>query len=331
MRIRPVIALSVAGLAAAIMVMPSSAGASPASSAATAHQDHSTEWRPGHKLPHIPKGDWLVAWPTTKVLKTLTPGETVPTVHIKTGLSRRQEIKRYKHLENTNGLVNVELERAGHSSGSNSPKAAPCRPSPWQFLGPVGQKAATVAQSYSTIPNVTQKFTYGHGQSTTIAAGLGISTGSGSFGESGTTEVDSYGTWKFTPQYGRSFNHWRTYFEWGLYEQHTTGLCGGVKVYQLEPYQWNGGSAWIHPTGAPNAPNCVPAHRLDAFTGGNTTASTIKFGFEVLGLKGSVQTGYDTNAQIEIDYHLAKGQKAQACGTTGAPESGDPGVLVASK
>jgi hypothetical protein len=68
-----------------------------------------TEWRPGTPLPKLPSGYVVVAWPPSQVLSKLKPGQTVPVVLVKPG-TRAQEIKRYKHLENSAGIVNVELE-----------------------------------------------------------------------------------------------------------------------------------------------------------------------------------------------------------------------------
>jgi len=328
MRSRRVVALALASLAATLMIVPASAGASSVSAAA-AHRARSIEWRPGSRLPKVPKDFWLVAWPSPQVLKKLKAGQTVPVVHVKPG-TKAAEIRRYKHLENRAGIVNLELEPTGQSS-ANGAKAAPCHASPWVFEGAIGKEAATVAQSYSTIPNVTQYFTYGTGQSSTVEVGISVSGEDGTFGESGTMSVATDNSWGFTPQQNRSFNHWQTYFEWGLYYSHTTGLCGNIQSYVEQPYQVDGGSNYVHPSGAPKAVFCVPAHRKDSVSGRNTAAATIKAGFDVLGFEGSVQTGYTKTGEITIRFHLARGQKAQACGTVNYPLSPDPGVLVASK
>jgi hypothetical protein len=70
---------------------------------------HFMEWRPGSPLPKVPSGYLMVAWPPSQVLSKLKPGQTVPVVTVKPG-TKAQEIRRYKHLENSAGIVNLELE-----------------------------------------------------------------------------------------------------------------------------------------------------------------------------------------------------------------------------
>jgi hypothetical protein len=73
----------------------------------------SVRYRPViHALPHVPKGYKLIAWPPSQVLKDLKSGQTVNVVAVKKG-TKAQEIRRYKHLENKAGIVNLELRFSG--------------------------------------------------------------------------------------------------------------------------------------------------------------------------------------------------------------------------
>jgi hypothetical protein len=269
----------------------------------------------------------LVAWPPAKVLKKLKPGQTVPVVKVKRG-TKAQEIRRYRHLEKTAGIVNLQLEP--DRAGSNTPDSPGdfCYPRPPVFVKRVASKAATVAQSYSTITGVTQHFTYGEGQSSSIEFGTSATGESGTFGGSGTVSVSTEGGWKFTPQAGRTFTWWRTYFEWGLF--YVGNSCSFLDYYESEPFQWNGGSDYKHPASAPKATFCVPAHGVDVFHTNDSTASTVGGGFYVLGLKGTVQTGYSQTAEISFDFHLRPAVARRMCGTKNDPGT-SPGVLVARK
>jgi len=60
------------------------------------------------------------SWPSTRA-QNLTSGQAAPVVRVKTGLTRRQEIRRHKHLGNQGGIVNLELTFSGKVSGSNMP------------------------------------------------------------------------------------------------------------------------------------------------------------------------------------------------------------------
>jgi len=337
MRIRPAIALSAAALFAWITIVPASAGTSVAAgyaAFAAKHQSHYLEWRPGHRLPHIPTGYKLVAWPPSQVLKNLKPGQSVSLVSIRKG-TRAQEIRRYKHLENKGGIVNLELRYSGKVKGANGAKAVVCLPEKPVFEQQLAEKHIIVAQSYSTIPNVTQSFHYGGGATSTFTVGISGSGDFGTFSAEGTTGVAAYTSWDFTPSHGRAFNHWRTDFQWASYYEQWAGaptVCKYFDHYTDQPYQWDGGNYSNQASGAPNAPFCERVKRVDTITKKDSKASTIKAGFDIGGFSGSVQTGYSQDASIKFHFHLAKHQKAQLCGTVNKPGaiSPGPGVLVAS-
>ena len=127
----------------------------------------------------------------------------------------------------------------------------------------------------------------------------------------------------FATQYNRSFNHFQTYFEWGKY--FVPNSCSVLDGYETKPYQWNAGTNYVHPSGAPGATHCTPEHNGDHFLKASTTASTFSVGFSVLGFSGTAQTGYTTSA--EIYFHF--GSTSQLCGVNNTPPN-NPGVLVAS-
>jgi len=336
-RIRPALALaaavlSAAALSASTLTAPSAASTSPASALAK-HKPRGMEWRPGAKLPKVPKGYKLVAWPPPPVLKKLRSGETVPVVKVKLDLSRRQEIRRYGHLENSAGIVNLELEpdvKAGAEAESlGAPKGFGCVPGLPKFEKRVGAVPTTVMQSYSTISHMTQKFTYGNAQSTSFSLGFSATGSDGTFGISGDASVSTYGSQDFTPELDRSFNHWQTYFEWGLY--FVDNSCSQLDYYEDMPFQWNSGSNYYHPASAPKATFCSPFHAKDKFHKFTSQASTIKGAFDALGFKGSAQTGYTHTAEISFIFSWPRGTpRLQLCGTVNDPGA-DPGVIVASR
>jgi len=142
---------------------------------------------------------------------------------------------------------------------------------------------------------MTQTFTCGSGQSSSLGVGVSSSGGKGSFSASGTTSVSTTDSQGFAPQHGRSFNQFQTYFEQGKYKVYNS--CPQLDYYLTMPYQWNGGTNYVHPSGAPGATHCTPEHTGDTFTKKTTTASTLSAGFTVaaLAFTGSART--DTRAQ----------------------------------
>ena len=136
-------------------------------------------------------------------------------------------------------------------------------------------------------------------------------------------DQDRYAQQGYKPQTGRSFNHFQTYFEWGRY--YVVNSCPQLDGYESQPFQWNAGTNYVHPSGAPGATHCTPFHPGDHFTKANTTATTLSNGFTVVGFTGTAQTGYTNTASISFDWSV----NAQLCGANGTPPN-SLGVLVSS-
>jgi hypothetical protein len=303
--------LSVASLAGA-------AAAVPAQAATSAARPSFVPWKVGTPLPKVPSGYKLMAWPPSQVMSHIKVGQKVPWVAVVIR-ETRAAARTYRSLENSAGFVNLELV----------PEPRDCVPSLPQFKKNEGSHAATVMQSYSTIRGVTQSFSYGNGQSSSLGVGVSQSGAAGSFTASGTVSQSTDATQAFNPQHGRSFNHFQTYFEWGKY--YIGNSCPQLDGYETMVYQWNAGTHYVHPRGAPRATFCTPEHRGDKFTQSNTKATTLSAGFTVTPLKftGSAQTGYSATASIEFEYTHHAPRNDKLCGEKNTPPN-KPGVLVAS-
>ena len=156
----------------------------------------------------------------------------------------------------------------------------------------LGQTLIDVMQSYSTIVEADQYFTYGSGQSSSLGVGISVSGNPGTFSGSGVASVSTDAAQEFAIQYNRSFNHFQTEFEIGKYFQSDT--CPQLDRYLTKPYQWNGGTGYNHPSGAPSATHCVPESTNDHFIKSTTSASSFSIGYTapILNFGGSAQTGY---------------------------------------
>jgi len=303
--------LSVACLAGAAAVFPAQA-------ATSTSRPYFVPWKVGTPLPKVPAGYKLMAWPPSQVMGHIKVGQKVPWVAVAVR-GTRAAARAYRSLENSAGFVNLELV----------PEPRDCVPSYPKFKKNEGSHPATVLQSYSTIRGVTQSFTYGNGQSSSLGVGVSPSGGAGSFTASGTVSQSTDASQGFDPQHGRSFNHFQTYFEWGKY--YVVNSCPQLDYYETMVYQWNAGTHYVHPRSAPGAPHCTPEHPGDKFTQSNTTATTLSAGFTVTSLKftGSAQTGYSATACIEFEYTHHAPRNDELCGEKNTRRN-KPGVLVAS-
>jgi hypothetical protein len=278
---------------------------------ATSHAAHPLPyfviWKPGTPLPHVPTGYHLLAWPPQQVLGHLKVGQNVPVVKVNTAHPLRGV------RANPAGLVNLELVPDLRASGCAPPV----------FKKDLGQHPGNVMQSYSYI-NTTQTFTYGDDQSTDFGVGLSASGDDGTFSADGHTSVSTTDSQGFAPQKGASNNHFQTYFEIGKYTQSCFAPWGTWTNHLVMPYQWNGGTNYVHPNYIPPATHCVPEHKGDSFTKHTTTATTFKVGYTVEAFNGTAQTGYSNTASIKFVFH----QRGVLCGHTGPPAH-KPGFLEA--
>jgi hypothetical protein len=242
------------------------AAASSASTTPVLHMPLSWHWRPGAPLPRVPAGYKLMAMPSQATLANLKPGQSAPETAI-SAASYRANATQYQRLENPAGLVNLEAVYS----------PLDCLPTSLSFVSDIHSEVASVAQSYSTISGMTQSFTYAVGQTTNIELGISETGDYGSWtgtGNTGWSTTDSPGSQQdFTNQTGVNFVHWRTYFEWGKFKQNDT--CASDVYYQTQPYQWNAGTAYVHPSGASGASYCEPESSGAKFHKNSATASTL--------------------------------------------------------
>jgi hypothetical protein len=108
----------------------------------------------------------------------------------------------------------------------------------------------------------------------------------------------------------------------GKYE--VKNSCPQLDYYQVQAYQWNAGTSYEHPAGAPGAAHCEPESSDAKFHKNSATAATFNVGFSVQGVGLMAQSGYTTSLQITFIYS----QPGQICGTNNdAPEAA---IAVAS-
>lgn len=305
MRFRLGAALCASALAATVIVP------AVAANAASTPTPYFMTWKPGTTLPAVPAGYKLVA--LAPQAKTLATGHDLTMTPVSRSLAKRQP-GAYSAYENKAGVVDLEAEPV-------TPNGLGCTPIVYE--SDLGSHTGIVMASFSTIAGVTQVFTYGSGQSSTLGIGDSTSGDDGSFSADGTTSISTDFVQGFNPQVGRSFNDWQTWFEIGEYYQ----ACPAQDFWYTWPFQWNAGTFYAHPAGAPGATHCTPENPGDSGTQYTTTASTVKLGWNsgALGFDGTAQTGYSYTAEIEFKYTV----KAQLCGVNNTPPN-SPGVLVAS-
>jgi hypothetical protein len=302
---RRMVIVAVSAAAAAFGLSPVVASAS-----SVPPMPYFVEWVPGTPLPTIPAGYHIEAWPSQPPAgQLLTAGQATATVALSAQPTSTQMSALTAVQPDASGIVNLEVLPGASACGT-------------KFLRNVGSEATNVLQSYSTISGMSQTFTYGSGQSSSLGVGISYSGESAGFSASGTVSVSTSSSQGFPTQSGAAKNHWESYFEVG--EWVTACSTGGY--YTVKAYQWNGGDAISHPSGAPGATHCVPELNGSTFTQNTTRASTFAVGFNVYGFNAQSTTGYDGSAEISFHYT----QNAQLCGTVNDPGASGPGVLVAS-
>ena len=280
-------------------------------------------WQPGTTVPTIPAGYTALAWPSSKVLGQLQPGQTVPTTQISN--TAEFEAKAPSLTATANGdPVNLELVPAAPAASATAPATPTASPtetasgtaSPVSsasgngssslaapalaaspdatcststlFQQDIGYTYANVGESFSEIPNVTQAFQYSvtRSQSTTFSVGVSASGKAGTFSASGTETFDTgyTSTQAWPRETGVINNAWATSFEWGLYE-HFDNCFPSNDYWFIEPYEWTAGTKITHPSSVPalNASNCRTELNGANFQANNSTATTITHGFDVSG------------------------------------------------
>ena len=302
----------------------------------------------------------LYAWPSDKILKGLRDGQSVPRELIATAASNSAGQFSLRVSKGTlsasalsAGNANLEAD-AGSASWFFTASAkdpvitsihltgvaaseSPDYCTPWRFLKEEPPSWATVGQAYiaSNATHVTQSFTYTTGQSSTLGVGLSYSGKAGSFSASGTVSTSSTYNMYF-PSFSAS-TLYRTLFDVGLYYdvcgQPGRIVAGGSDVYHGSRYQvrsngWYGaGESFEHPKALPKATYCGLQPPGSAVSTSSERAVTWSagFGIGVVNFGGVAQTGYDSSAQVTINF----GAYRYLCGTNAPPSKA--ALLVVKK
>lgn len=279
----------------------------------------------------------LYAWPSDTVLQGLRLGQKVPTTLMATATTSSQGTYSFRVPQATlssvaasSGIANLEADSGSSSwfftrkaSGPATatrvnlavPKIGPTC-TPWIYQNQLKRAWATVGQSYDPhATHVTQGFTYGAGQSSTLGVGFSTSNKVGSFSADGTDSVSSEAGQSF-PSFGVSNVLYRTQFREARYRRSCES--GGYR-YLVRSNGWAGGEKIFHPARAPKYPTwtCEPYLKGSSFYTHHERAVTWSTGLTVVavGFDGQAQTGYSTSAQVTYTFHADH----EVCGTNSVP------------
>jgi hypothetical protein len=274
------------------------------------------------------------AWPDQAVLSALKIGQKVPWVLVGTG--KADASGQYSISlpvtklapEESYGVVNLEADTPSavaffpvavtRNSGDaylpsthvanldatpGSPEFPGCAGDGWNYIKNLGKHEATVGETYVLTSHATQQFTYMQGQSSSIEIGSSNSGAAGSFHAVGTQSWSSSltETW---PAYGANRSVWyQTEFNFGEY----TCRILGYTFYMDIVNGWAGGATIKKPTSIPSTPSKYCVHQAPGTSAksNNSHAVTWSAGLGIgtgLRFSASVQTGYDTSAQVR--YHF---------------------------
>jgi hypothetical protein len=249
------------------------------------------------------------AWPDQSIVQSLKIGQVVPWVLVGTATTDASghyaiSLPVAKLMpESSYGVVNLEADTnsAGYSfpvvvtrNGGNEflatdPVANITKSDAshcngaWNYYASLGKHEATVGETYVPGNQAKQQFTYLKGQSSAEGIGFSISGKGGSFSEDG-------------------------------FMQHVNGYAGGASHET--------------PPSVPDTPSrfCIPQDKNSAPQSSNTAAVTWTKSLGIhagLGFHASVETGFDTSAQLTYTYVHA----GSLCGWKALP-GGSPKQLV---
>ncbi len=210
---------------------------------------------------------------------------------------------------------------------TNLTSAVPgCAGAGWNYVRNLGRHWATVGETYVLTTGAAQTFTYSKGQSSSIGIGMSLSGAGGSFADAGTSSWSSSHSEKWAT-YGANRSVWyQTEFNFGEY---SCSIPRAARtIYMVRVNGFAGGATIKTPTSIPGTPAkfCEPLKAGTTAKSGNSPAVTwtgslgIRIG---LGFEASVQTGFDSGAQIT--YHFTATR--HLCGWKSLP-SGTPRQLV---
>jgi hypothetical protein len=293
------------------------------------------------------------AWPDQAVMQTLKVGQAVPWVLIGTG--KADASGRYSITlpvaklapEESYGVVNLEADTSsagtifpvavtrnagdsylpsGHVVANLRPGGFPgCAGAGWYFIQDLGKHVGTVGESYVLTSRATQEFTYNSGQSSSIGVGWS------NVGKTRTFTIMGTFSWSSSlseewPTFGANRSVWyQTEFKFGefkcqtfygtFYLDHVNGFAGGATIKA--------------PTAIPVATHCVVQMAGSKAHSNNSSAVTWSKSLGInagLGLMATIETGFDTSAQVNYVFSAAR----HFCGWKDDP-GGAPQQLVVRK
>jgi hypothetical protein len=293
------------------------------------------------------------AWPDQAVIASLKIGQKVPWVLVGTG--RTDASGRYSislpearlAAEESYGVVNLEADtpsasrffpvavtkNAGDSylpsanvNADLIPSMPGCAGIGWNYVQNLGKHLGTVGETYVLTSHATQHFTYNQGQSSSIEVGVSASGASGSFTAGGTASWSSSFSEDW-PTYGANRSVWyQTAFNFGKY---SCFIPMAAHTYYMDIVNGYAGGAYIKtPTSIPNTPSRFCVRQAPGSTAKSNNSSAVTWSGSLgigtgLRFSASIETGYDTSAQVT--YHFTAWR--HLCGQKGDP-GGTPGQLV---
>ncbi len=292
------------------------------------------------------------AWPDQSIVQSLKVGQVVPWVFVGTATTDASghyaiSLPVAKLMpESSDGVVNLEADtssagysfpvvvtkNAGNAFLAADPVANITRTDTshcngvWQYYASLGKHEATVGETYVPGNQAKQQFTYLRHQSSAEGIGFSVSGDNGSFSEDGTYSwsVSYREKWgAFGPHHSVLY---RTQFHYGEYRCNLgEGIYHGF-MQHVNGYA--GGATHETPHSVPHTPSrfCVPQDKTSAPQSNNTAAVTWTKSLGIhagLGFHASVETGFDTSAQITYTYIHA----GSLCGWKDNP-GGSPKQLV---
>jgi hypothetical protein len=190
----------------------------------------------------------------------------------------------------------------------------------WQLQKQLGAHWATVGETYVPGKQAKQGFTYQKGQSSVTGTGFSVSGDVGSFGDYGTWGVSATFKEPFGTESPRHSYFWRTKFYFGEY--HCNLGEGIYHGHLIHTDGYFGGATTSTPPRVPATPKkyCAFQKKHSAPQSNNSSSVTFVKNLAIdtgdgLEFQASVQTGFDTSAQLTYTF-LYNGN---LCGQVSAP------------
>jgi hypothetical protein len=204
------------------------------------------------------------------------------------------------------------------------------------FKKNLGAKPVVVGALYSRARDVTAKFTYDEGQSSSLGVGFSASDQYINFSEHGTFSVSSSSGEDFRNYHGHTGHLYKTDFRYGKYRWICDVTQNGIPkqvpgAWQVQANDYAGGATASRLRKSPDAKLCVPQMADSTFHRSSSKASTFTVGASLsddIGIDLSSQTGYDHDTSLA---YTVGSEPIMICGLHGYPGGSHPapGLIVA--